>query len=77
MSESLKTIPMNIAQSSPYLIIISVLLSLLVSQGSVSWPCYFLFFYIFFGEIGNFLTKQLFKTKYIFFKQIVAVILFC
>ena len=64
MTESLKTIPMNIAQSSPYLIIVSVLLSLLVSQGSVNWPCYFLFFYIFFGEIGNFLTKKLFK--YIF-----------
>jgi membrane-associated phospholipid phosphatase len=61
MSESIATIPANIAQSSPYLIIVSVLLSLLVSQGSVKWPLYFLCFYIVFGEIGNFLTKRLFR----------------
>lgn len=66
MSESLYDIPTNIIQASPYFIPITILLSLLVTEGSVRWPLYFVFFYILFGDLANYceklITKKMFPT---------------
>lgn len=59
MSESFASIPLNLAQASPYLINVGAILALLITNNK--WCLWFLVSYISFGEGLNHLEKFGFK----------------
>lgn len=59
MSESIESIPGNLAQASPYLILVASICALLLTNDK--FCLYFFIFYIMLGEIMNHAKKWVFK----------------